>query len=133
MDVLQLSECLTGRQQLNYIQDVGYLNWTDKCTRCTTRTRAHTGPVVMVASKPSVMFEPPSPSPEPPKHAAPTGNSIGGGAKQEPDALLDRVTHGSHRRRVPHVRTRLRERIRVQARMLEVPLVDGRLARATGR
>jgi len=72
-------------------------------------------------------------SPEPPKYAAPARNGIGGGAQQEPDALLDRVAHGPHRRRIPHVRTRLWERVRIQARSLEVPLVDGRLVSAVRR
>jgi hypothetical protein len=39
------------------------------------------------------------------------------------------MTYGPHRRRVKHVRARLRERIGVQARALEVTLIDGRLAR----
>ena len=71
------------------------------------------------------------PLPEFPKHTTPTTrNRIGGAAQQEPDALLDGVADGPHRRRVEHVRARLRERVWVQARALEVALVDGRLARA---
>lgn len=73
------------------------------------------------------------PSPEAPEHAASARNGVGGAAQQEPDALLDRVAHGPHRRRVPHVRTRLWERVGIQARLLEVPLVDGRLVCAVGR
>jgi len=70
-------------------------------------------------------------SPEPPKHAAPTRNRIGGATQQEPDALLYRLAHGPHRRLpVPHVRTRLRERIRAEPGMLKVAFVDGGLARA---
>ena len=74
-------------------------------------------------------------SPEPPKYAAPARNGTGGAAQQEPDAfldLLDRVAHGPHRRRIPHVRTRLWKRVRIQARLLELPLVDGRLVCAVG-
>lgn len=52
-------------------------------------------------------------SPEPPKHATPTRNRIGGATQQEPDALLYRMAHGAHRRRVQHVLARLRERVRV--------------------
>ena len=74
-----------------------------------------------------------APSPEAPEHAASARNGVGGAAQQEPDALLDRVAHGPHRRRVPHVRTRLWERVGIQARLLEVPLVDGRLVCAVGR
>jgi hypothetical protein len=74
----------------------------------------------------------PLPSPELPKHATLTGNGIGSGAKQEPDALLDCVTHRLHWHRVSHVRTRLQEQIRVQAQMLEVLLIDGQLVHATG-
>jgi hypothetical protein len=73
------------------------------------------------------------PSPEAPEYAASARNGIGGAVQQEPDALLDRVAHGPHRRRVPHVRTRLWERVRIQARSLEVPLVDGRLVCAVER
>jgi hypothetical protein len=73
------------------------------------------------------------PSPEPPKYATTAGHDVGGATQEEPDALLDREAHGPHRRRVPHVRARLRERVRVQARLFEVPLVDGRVARAGGR
>jgi len=76
---------------------------------------------------------PASTSPESPKYAAPARNGIGGGAQQEPDALLDRVAHGPHRRRIPHVRTRLWKRVRIQARSFEVPLVDGRLVCAVVR
>ena len=39
------------------------------------------------------------------------------------------MADGPHRRRVEHMRTRLRERVRVQARVLEVAFVDRRLAR----
>ena len=68
--------------------------------------------------------------PKPPKHAAPPGDGIGGTPEQEADALLYRVAHGAHRRRVEHVRARLREWVRVQSGMLELTLVDGWLARA---
>ena len=65
-------------------------------------------------------------SPEPPKHATPTSHCIGGTTQQKPDALLDRMTDRSHH--VKHVRTGLREWIRIQSRVFEVTLVDGRLA-----
>ena len=39
------------------------------------------------------------------------------------------MADGPHRRRVEHMWTRLRERVRVQARVLEVAFVDRRLAR----
>ena len=71
-------------------------------------------------------------SPEPPKYATPTGNRISGAAQQEPDTLLYRMAHGSHRRRVPHVWARLRERVRVESGMIEIALVDGGLAHAAG-
>ena len=38
------------------------------------------------------------------------------------------MTDGSHRRRVEHVRARLRERVWVQPRLLKVPLIDRLLA-----
>jgi len=37
VNILRLSERPTGRQQLDYIQDVRYLHWTDKCIRYTAR------------------------------------------------------------------------------------------------
>jgi hypothetical protein len=68
-------------------------------------------------------------SPQPPEHAAPTSHCISGTAQQESHALLDCMTDGPHRRRVKHVRARLREWVRVQTGVLEVSLVDGRHAR----
>ena len=67
--------------------------------------------------------------PEFPEHTATTRNCTGGAAQQEPDALLDGVADGPHRRRVEHMWARLRERVRVQARVLKVALVDRWLAR----
>jgi hypothetical protein len=69
------------------------------------------------------------PLPEFPKHTPTTRYNIGGAAQEEPNALLDSMADRPHRRRVEHMRTRLRERVRVQARVLELALVDGRLAR----
>jgi len=43
------------------------------------------------------------------------------------------MAHGPHRRRVEHVRARLWQRVWVQAGLLELALVYGRLARAAGR
>ena len=87
-----------------------------------------------MAAATSKKKEPATGSPEPPEHAAPTRDRVGGAAQQEPDALLYRLAHGPHRRRpVPHVRARLRERVGVQSGMVEVALVDGGLPRAAGR